>query len=191
MGNAHRDELKKLADLLAKCVEDLFKERAGVNFSKPPEIACKTIVEYYGKMRANGMEKFNNPTFVATVNYYANPEALKKNQVLGALIVYVEQSYIVQLLKLLKYPLANDEDENEMKDCCGTLGNIIAGSFKSAIAAQGFAELDMSPFSTYKNNAVTGVLFYPKEWDKYELTFFMDNTKRLVLEMTMGPLPKR
>ena len=183
-------ELEKLAQTLNQCVTDLIKERSDLKFTKDPEVKRKNIIEYQGRMRVDGMEKFGEPTFISTVNYYASAADMQQGKTLGALVVYVEQGYIVQLLKKMKYPLANDEDENEMKDCCGTLCNIIAGRFKSAVSAMGYVELEMSHFSNYKNSAFNGVDFNYNEWDKYEISFFLEGEKRLVVEMTMGIIPK-
>ncbi|HOW36477.1 MAG TPA: hypothetical protein PL155_08710 [Candidatus Omnitrophota bacterium] len=185
------EELKKLAVALAQAVTNIFKEKADITFSKEPVIVKKNILEYNGRMRADGMEKFNNPTFVSFVNYYANTKDLEKHSALGALVVYVEQNQVPGLLKMLKYPPIDDEDENAMKDGCGTLSNIIAGKFKSQISALGHAELEMSPFSNYRNSAANGVPFCFKEYDKYEISFYIENQKRLVVEMTMGVIPRK
>lgn len=185
------DRLHKFALALLESVKEIFKEKSDVGFSKEPTLERKNIIEYNGRMRADGMEKFNDPTFVSTVNYYVNAKDMEKHSAIGALVVYVEQSYIVSLLRLLKYPPIDDEDENAMKDSCGTLCNIFAGHFKSKISSMGCIELEMSPFSNYRNTAANGVEFCYKEYDKYEISFFLDNKKRLVVEMTMGAVPQR
>lgn len=182
--------LKRLADILAQGVVALFDERAGIKFSQDPVLERKNIIEYNGRMRVDGMEKFNEPTFISTVNYYASKKDMEAHKAVGALVVYVEQEYIVTMLKQLKYPMANDEDEEEMKDCCGTLCNIIAGRFKSDLVASGHVELEMSAFSNYRNTSIKGVEFDYAEWDKFEISFFIDGKKRLVVEMTMGTVPK-
>jgi len=94
------------------------------------------------------------------------------------------------LLKLLKYPLADDEDLDALADCCGTLCNILAGAFKTAISKMGYLELEMSAFKSYRNKAISGVDFCYNERDKYEVSFFIKDQKRLVVEMSMGVLPK-
>lgn len=185
------EELKKLAAALAQAVTDVFKEKGDIGFSKEPVIVKKNILEYNGRMRADGMEKFNTPTFVSFVNYYAHVKDMEKHNALGALIVYVEQKQVPGLLKMLKYPPIDDEDENAMKDGCGTLSNIIAGKFNLQISAMGHAGLEMSPFSNYRNNAANGVPFCFKEYDKYEISFYIENQKRLVVEMTMGAIPRK
>ena len=183
-------ELEKLAQTLNQCVTDLIKERSDLKFTKDPEVKRKNIIEYQGRMRVDGMEKFGEPTFISTVNYYASAADMQQGKTLGALVVYVEQGYIVQLLKKMKYPLANDEDENEMKDCCGTLCNIIAGRFKSAVSAMGYVELEMSHFSSYQNEVKEGIPFDHRERRKYEITFEIDDEKALVVELTMGAVPR-
>lgn len=185
-------ELEHFADLLVKGTAALFQERGGMPFSKVDEKVKKSIVEYRGKMRADGMEKFdNNPTYVSSVNFYANAAAMEKKKALGALIVYVEESYVAKLMQLLQYPLIDDEDENAKLDSSGTLCNILAGRFKSEISAEGYIELEMSHFSTYRNSAVPGVDFCFNEFDMYMVEFHINSEKRMVLEMTMGAVPKR
>jgi len=192
MGNQAREqELEQQAKLLNETIKKLFKERGEIEFAKEPTLAKKNIIEYNGRMRADGMEKFNNPTYVSFVNFYIDTKSMEKHSALGALVIYVEQSYVVPLVKKLKYPPIDDEDENAMKDGCGALCNIIAGAYKSALVTGGFAELEMSHFSNYRNTAANGIEFCFKEWDKYEISYYLDNEKRLVVELTMGVVPKR
>lgn len=184
-------DLERLAKILATCVEKMFIERAEIHFSQAPEMQKRCIVEYGGLMRSDGMEKYNEPTFISYINYYLNAKEMEKKKALGAIVVYIEQSYVATLLKMLKYPLADDEDLDALADCCGTLCNIIAGAFKTGISSEGYLELEMSHFTSYRNRAVVGVPFCFAEREKMELSFFIQNQKRLVIDMTMGVLPKR
>ena len=70
------DELQKLANVLSQSIVDIFKEKGEIKFSKEPVLARKNILEYGGKMRADGMEKFNNSTYVSAVNYYATAKTI-------------------------------------------------------------------------------------------------------------------
>ncbi|MFA6378522.1 MAG: hypothetical protein WCX16_01915 [Candidatus Omnitrophota bacterium] len=190
-GGSVNKELEKFAQILGQSVEKMFVERNGVHFSQDPVLQKKLIIEYGGLMRADGMEKYNEPAFISYINYYLNAKDLEKNKVIGGIIVYIEQSYVTALLKLLRYPLADDEDLDALADCCGTLCNIIAGAFKTEISNAGYLELEMSHFTSYRNRAVIGVPFYFNEREKMELSFFIQNKKRLMIDMTMGALPKR
>ena len=185
-------ELDKFAELLEGGVIALFKERGELEFSSPPKKTSRSIIEFDGRMRADGMEKFDNePTYVSAVNFYASEKDLGKKKTLGALIVYIQQDYIVKLLRLLQYPPVDDESEEAMLDSCGTLCNIIAGRFKSEISSAGYIEIEMSHFKNYRNNAFNGVDFCYNEYTVDEVQFFIDGKKRLVIEMSMGAVPKK
>ncbi len=189
---AKNPDLEKFANLLIQGMEGLFMERGEIKFTKPPEKIRGTIVEYQGKMQADGMEKFNNePAYVSAVNYYLTAADMAKKKAVGALIVYIEQNYMARLMKNLKYPPVDDESENALLDSCGTLCNILAGRFKSEIASAGYIELEMSPFLTYRNSAVPGVAFCANEFDLYTINFIIDNVKHMVIDMTMGMIPAR
>lgn len=191
MGAKNKD-IEKFANILMKGTEGLFAERAEVKFSKPAEKILGTIVEYQGKIQADGMEKFNNEAaYVSAVNYYLNAADMAKKKAVGALIVYVPQNYMAKLMKHLKYPPVDDENENALLDSCGTLCNILAGRFKSEISAAGYIELEMSHFKTYRNNAVPGVDFCSSEFDFYTINYYLENEKRMVFDMTMGVVPLR
>ena len=185
-------ELDKFADFLEKGVVGLFTERGEIKFSNPPKKERRRIVEYDGRMRADGMEKFDNePTYLSAVNFYANEADRKKGKTLGALIIYVGQAYITRLMKILQYPSIDDESDDALRDSCGTLCNIIAGRFKSELATAGHIELEMSHFMNFRNNSFRGIDFCYNEYDMYALEFYLEDKKRLVVEMTMGAIPKR
>jgi len=185
-------DLSRFADLLEKSVKELFLERGEIEFTAPVKKEKKKIIDYQERMRADGMEKFNNePTYVSAVNFYKNEADLEDLVTLGVMVVYVEQAYLPELMKKLKYPPVDDESEDAMLDSCGTLGNIIAGRFKSEISKAGYIELEMSHFTTYRNNAFNGVAFCESEYHLFEVSCFIDGKKRLVMEMSMGTVPKR
>jgi hypothetical protein len=185
-------ELEQFATILEKSVVALFSER---NTEIKVKVLAKTgkkIVEYEGRMRADGMEKFSNEaTYVSAINYFVNKAEMTKKKTLGTIIVYVEQSFMARMMKLLQYPPVDDENEDALQDSCGTLCNIIAGRYKSEISKAGYIELEMSHFVTYRNNAVSGLTFCLTEFEKYEILFEMEGAKRLAVEITMGVVPKR
>lgn len=189
-GSKTNPRLEDFAKALQSSVEQLFRERNDIHFSQDAKLEKKLIIEYGGKMRAEGMEKFNDPTFISAINYYLNKTDMEKNKAAGAIVTYIEQTYVTTLLKLLKYPLADDEDLDALADCCGTLCNIIAGAFKTEISRMGYIELEMSHFKSYRNKIISGVDFCYNERELYEISFFIKDQKRLVIEVTMGILPK-
>ncbi len=190
-GKKQNPELDKFGEVLKKSIKALFMERGELKFSQEPEMVRRDILEYEGRMRADGMEKFNGPTYVATLNYYLNTSDMEKSKAVGVLVVYILQSYMAILMKKLKYPKVDDEDEDALKDSCGTLCNIIGGRYKSDISSNGYQELEMSPFATYRNSASDGVAFCFSEYEKVEISFFLDKEKKMVVEVSMGIVPKR
>ena len=186
------NDLEKFSGLLLKGVTNLFEEHGEIKFAKPPATQRKKIIEYDGKMRVDGMEKFNNePAYGSTVNYYANAAEMAKKKTLGALVVYVPEAYLPKLMKTLQYPAIDDEDEKAMLDSVGTLCNIVAGRFKSAVSSAGYIELEMSHFNNFRNSPLFGIDFCFNEYDKYEIGFELEGVKRMVIEMTMGVVPLR
>jgi len=184
-------EIDRFADLLISGTVAVCHERE-LNFTKTPVKERKQIIEYEGRLRADGMEKFNNePTYVSAINFYASALDMEKRRTLGVIITYVEQNYIATMMRLLKYPPIDDESDRAMLDSCGTLCNIVSGRFKSEIAKAGYIELEMSHFITYRNSAVVGIEFCPTEFFMYRTDFEIDGKKRLVIEMSMGHVPRR
>ena len=183
------NQLYGLAIILAGSVRKLF-EGKGIRFSSKPTLEKKPIIEFMRRMRIFGMEKFNNPTFVSTINYYLNIKELKKRSVWGLIAIYVEQDNLASLMRLLQYPQVDDEDAEGMKDACGALCNLIGGQFRIDLLRHGYTNLEMSHFSSYLNRSTGGVEFYDKIREKYEINFYIKREKRLVVEIAMGPIPK-
>lgn len=185
-------ELDQLAEILAKSIVALFKERGEISFSEKPKLAKKQIIEYEGKIRANGIERFNGEvTYVSAVNFYANAVDMQKKKTLGVLIVYVEREFLPKLMKMLQYPPVDDENEAAMLDSIGTLCNIASGRFKSEIKDNGYVDLEMSHFINYRNSAVVGIDFCRSEYHFYEVDCFIDGKMRICFDMSMGVVPKR
>jgi hypothetical protein len=185
-------ELEKITQLLLKGTVDLFEDRGGIKFTSEPIVERKKIIEYEGRMRVDGMEKFDNePTYISAINYYLNAAAMEKHAAVGALVVYVKQDYLAKLLRMMGYPPIDDESDDELRDSCGTLCNLISGRFKSEMASAGYIELEMSAFINFRNNSFGGVEFCSSEYDKYQLSFDINGVKQMVVEMTMGIIPKR
>lgn len=186
--NPKEDQLYTLAVILSGSIRKLFEGR-GLRFSSNPTIKKKPIVEFMRRMRVFGMEKFNNPAFVATINYYLSTKEMGKNAVWGLIAIYVEQDYLDKMVDDLQYPNVDEENIEDMKDACGAICNLIGGQFKIDLTKLGYINLEMSHFSSYRNSSLSGVEFYNKVREKYEIDFYIKGEKRLVAEITMGPVP--
>lgn len=190
-GGKKNPDLEKFAEILSRSVVALFNERGEVSFSEKPKLECKQIIEYEGKIRANGIERFDGEvTYVSAVNFYANAAALQKKKTLGALIIYIPKEYLPKIMKLLQYPKVDDEIEQALLDSIGTLCNIVAGRLKSEIKAAGYVDLEISHFINYRNNAVLGIDFCSSEFDCYAMECFINGTRQISFDLTMGVVPK-
>ena len=188
--NNNPQELFTLAISLAGVVTRMFRKTGRTELSTEPVIEKKPIIEFMRRMRVFGMEKFDSPTYISSINYYATLKDMQEHRALGVVIIYVEQDFVGKLLHLLQYPNIDDDDEDAIKDACGTLCNVIAGQFKSEIVNLGYIDVQMSHFTNYLNTAFNGVEFCSDIKEKYEISFNIQEKKRLVVEMTMGAIPK-
>ncbi len=179
-----------MAILLAGAVRKVF-EKQGLKLTAKPILEKKPIIEFMRRMRIFGMEKFPTPTYIASVNFYLNKKEMEHHQTFGVICLYVEQEYMARLIKLLQYPEIDEDDEEQLKDACGALCNLISGQFRSDLSLMGYCEMEMSHFSSYRNSALMGVPFYFKLLEKYEISFFIRNEKRVVMEVSMGPVPRQ
>ena len=184
----HSEHFFTLALGLAVAVKKVFKQKGGVRLSSEPAMEKKMITPFMQRMRVDAMEKFNNPTAFSVVHFYKNKQEQEKGNPAGVLIVYVEKKFIAELLRLLKYPYIDNDDDEAVKDGCGTLCNLIGGYFKNEINKLGYAELEMSHFHSYINSIADGVAFPAGQTDKYEISYYIEDEKRLVTEMVMAPL---
>lgn len=177
------------AFLLAEVVKRILKKRAEVDLSSKPVLRTKPITEFMRRMRVNSFDKFEGTTYISTVNFYFNENDMENHKALGAIVLYVPEDYIVKLLQKLNYPITDEEDQDALEDGCGTFCNLIAGNFKSGLLQLGYAELEMSHFSSFRNEILNGVEYhYPYEKEKYEISFEIGGQKSIVAELTLGPV---
>ena len=184
------EALFTLSLALMEAVEKVFRRKGGYRFSEDSVIERKPIAQFKRRMRIDAMEKFNKPTVFSVIHFYQVIQNNPTGYPIGVLIVYAEVKYLPEILRLLKYPYIEYDDEEAVKDGCGALCNLIAGYFRNEILQLDYKELDMSSFKSYVNADVEGIDFCWKEPEKYELSFTIDGQKRLVAEMVMGPLQK-
>lgn len=178
------------AVLLSKVIERLLKRKAGIRWPIKKDFELKPVSEFMKRMRVSSFDKFDTATYVSWVNLYASEEGLENGNTLGVIILYVEEEYVVDLMQKLEYPIDDYDDEELMEDASGTLCNLIAGNFKNGLTQIGYKELAMSHFSSYRNEVLNGVEYYRKQPNIYEITFTIGNEKRIVAELSLGPVPK-
>ena len=176
--------------LLSEVVKRTLSQKAGIELSGHPEIKKVPIVDFMRRMRVWGLDKFKENTFISTVNMYESKEDMDKDKVLGAIVLYMEGEFIPYLFKRLGYPDIDDEEEQDIEDAIGTFCNLIAAKFKQGIIQIGYKELEMSHFSSYQGEVSGGVAYDSNQDFKYQISFDIRYVKRIVVDLTMAPIPK-
>lgn len=180
-----------LALALSAAVKKIFYEKSAMTFSSEPVLEKKPVTQFVQRMRVDAMEKFNATTVFAVIEFAANEESLERREFRLTIVIYLDKKFLPEFLRLLQYPYIDSDDEPEVKDGCGTLVNLIAGQYKREMAVLGYKDLTMSPFESFINNAADGVGIPNGATEKYEISFEVEGTKRLVVEMvTLAMLPK-
>ena len=180
-----------LALALGAAVKKIFYEKSASTFSNEPKLVKKPIIQFIRRMRVDAMEKYNSTTVFSVVEFAPNEEGLEKQVYMITIVVYLERKFLPEFLRLLQYPYVDSDDEMEVKDGCGTIANLIGGQYKREMAVLGYKDMMMSHFESYINTAVDGVAIPDGPTEKYEISFEVEGTKRLVVEMiTMSMLPK-
>lgn len=180
-----------LALAMTAAVKKTFYEKSATTFSSEPTLTKKPITQFVHRMRVDAMEKFNATTAFSVVQLAADEEGLKKQEYVLSIIVYLQQKFLPEFLRLLQYPYIDSDDEMEVKDGCGTLVNLIAGQYKKEMSKLGYKDCMMSHFESFINTAPDGVGIPNGATEKFELCFEVEGTKRLVVELvTLGMLPK-
>lgn len=184
-------DVQVLNTTLMGCIEDILGKMSGVAPTEPPQVRTLDIIEYDGRMRVTGMEKFNAPSYVSVVNYYLNPADLERHKAKGALVVFVDAENAGKLFKSLGFFVPDDEDEVSMMDACGELCNLLGGSFKNEISNLGYLDMSMSAPNNYRNTVMQGVEFSQDQTSKQEFSFFYWKRKAIVVEVTMAGVPQK
>jgi len=186
----HEEDRFTLSLALSAAVKKVFFEKSEAKFSNEPVIEKRPIIRTGHRMRVDAMVKFNKTTFFSIVHFHRDAAALEANDPVGLLIVYIERTFVPEILQMLKYPYIDYDDDHEVLDGTGAITNLIAGQFKRELARLGYADLEMSYFKSYVNTAIDGVDYPRGQAEGYEISFEIEDKKRLVVEMVMGALPK-
>ncbi|MBF0490558.1 MAG: hypothetical protein HQL15_08065 [Candidatus Omnitrophica bacterium] len=175
---------------MMRVIESTFSKMSGVLPSSPSEAKEKDVVEYDGRLRVDGIEKFESPAYISVVNYYLTKEDMERHgRVKGAMILYVDVESSGKLFKALGFPFPDDEDDSSMMDCNGEFCNLLGGALKNELVNIGFSNLVMSAPYNYRSSIINGVEFSPDQKKMYEFNLFYFKRKSIVIELTMASIP--
>ncbi|NLE65394.1 MAG: hypothetical protein GX606_05730, partial [Elusimicrobia bacterium] len=166
------------------------RAKGDIYLSVDPVVRERPIVEFAKRMRVDGLEKFNCRTVFSSITFHLDKGHLEHGQAVGALVVYIPVDYLPRLMWLMEYGRINEDDDDVIMDACGTVTNLIAGYFVKELSGHGYIFLEMSHFESFINTAVNGINFSPEQDVKHEISFEIKGDKQIVVELTMGPIPR-
>ena len=170
----------------------MLEKMGAISPSEEPKIEESEIIEYDGKMRVSGMEKFNASSFVSVVNFYLNQGDMQRQQrPRGALVLFFEAENASKFLKAFGMRFADDEDDKSLMTACGETCEAVAAEFKGELARKGYVDLAVSKPRNYKNNVIEGIEYSPDQKTKQTISFFYFKTKTIAADLTMADLPRK
>lgn len=178
--------------LLREVITRILKRKARFREVTKPDPLIKPIIEFRRRMRVSSIDKFESTTYISSINFFVNDAAMQDKKALGAVIILLEEKGLLFLLRKMDYPMEDNDDPEELKDACGTLCNLICGSFKSGLSQLDYEDVTMSHFSSYQNEAPFGIDYDLNEQFYCEMTFGVEDfPKLLIVQYTMAPIPKK
>jgi len=181
------EEAFTLALALSVAVKKIFYAKSKLRFSNEPVLEKKLIIKYDDKMRVDAMQKFNDATVFSAVEFALTEQALKRQQYIMTLVLFLSKEFLADFLYLLQYPYIDFDDDLELQDGCGTLVNLIAGQYRKEMGALKYKDFAMSHFDSYINSAPGGLVIPKGATHKYEISFEFEKIKRLVVEVVISP----
>lgn len=173
-------------------VNDVFNTTCSEKFSDGPTIVTREIGEIdVGKMNVDIdiHYKFYSKSFISVINFFKDNKALERNTTCGFVITYIEQSCLINLFRALGFQKVDPKKTESMLDTCGEFCNMIAGQFKNQLTKAGYINLVMSSPQSRLWAFPEGVDF-PEGVKKYhELSFYLFNTKAVVVDVAMANIP--
>jgi hypothetical protein len=177
--------------IITGIIEEMVTSKGSLFPTKPFDLAVKPIEEYEGRMRVNATDKFDVSVYIAAINFYLNQADMQAHRARGALLFYMNTDVADKIFKAAAYQVPYDEDDESMMVLCGSLCKSIADSFKDRLAMAGYASLEVSTPSVYKNSIPEGVEFNKEQDEKQELSFYFLKQKALAIDWTMASIPKK
>ncbi len=185
------DSLYVQAILIAEVVKRILWKKAEVQLSSEPIVRRVPIIDFMRKMRVWGLEKFEEEkVYISAVNFYRDSKDYENHRAVGALVLYIRETYIVKLFREMGYPILDENDESSLMDACGTFCNLVAAKFNSGLIQLNYRELIMSHFMNYIDEIGPGVDYDVREKEKYEVSFEISGEKRMAVDLTMGDIPR-
>ena len=173
-------------------IEPVLSKMTGIVATAEPETKELEIVDYEGRLRVSGVEKFNTASYISVINFYLNEKDKQSHKAAkGAMVLYVESENAGKVFKALGFSVPEDEDDTSMMDACGQFCDLLAQGFKTELNRLGYFDLVLSNPDNYRNSVLEGVEFSPDQKIKFEFSFSYWKHKAIIVEVTLADIPQK
>ncbi len=180
-----------LTAAVIQVVESLVSQKTPLPSSEPAKAVAKETLEYEDRMRVNGMDKFDAPSFISAVSLYANAADMQRDKAKGAVALYMNAEFADKIYKSIGYTIPYDEDDETMLKLGAEFCQAIVKGVMARITSAGYAELTVSQPAVAKNSIQHGVAFSPDQHEHQEVSFFYFKNKAIVVEISLVELPRK
>lgn len=178
-----------IATTLMGCAQDTLQKTCQITLSQKPTFIKREIIEYDSKMRLLGLEKFNGPCYLSSINFYLDQQHFSDKICCGVVALFVEEAFAEIVAKSFGQKGLDCEDPEIIMDCSGEICNVIVGQFKNELRSFGYSNLVISAPIKAINDIPEGVDFPYGEDSYYELSFVVKGEKVMVAIIVLAPIP--
>lgn len=182
-------------DIISKSIIDSAKESFQAMKTPPmtndPVIVESEIIEYQGRLRVIGVDKFKAPCYIVASSFY-NDETNKENEknACGTLIICIKEDQAIRLLNGLGQSDFDEDDPEAMMTECDALLDNYAKKLLSALSRSGYKSLIRADSVRDKNSIPEGVDFPSKQYHFVEVQFELWREMCLTIAAVFDPSAK-
>jgi len=177
-------EQKLVAELLKAIIQSSVIDQYGIELSEETDVVQKQMMDYEGRMRTLGLDKFNGLCYLAAVSLYKSEASQEKQDAVGGLIVYVEDEVAERVFKALGQK-ANMDDESIL-NAAGAIAKNMAEGLNKQLSAKGFSSLVISEPVPARNDLSNGIPFHKSQYTYYEYDLHIWKQKAVVVALTLA-----
>lgn len=174
-----------MSDLLKNTVQDGMIKKYNLDPSQEVNVVEKTMMDYEGRMRTLGLDKFNGLCYLSAINLYKSEAAREKQDTVGGLVIYFEDVSSERVFKALDHR-ANMDDDESIFQSAGDINKELAEELNTQLVSKGYPALTMSDPMVSKNDLIEGIPFHKSQYGYYEAELYLWKKKVMVVSLTLA-----
>jgi hypothetical protein len=175
-----------LSNLILTSSKRVFLKESSVSFSSEPQVEQKEIIEYGGRMRISGLEKFNDACFISATQFYKTEEDLSEKSAIGAMVIYIKGDVADKVFRSFGVKKFDEVDQDSMLEISSEISKKFTTHFLKELQTSGQGSFISSEPIGYVSNALEGVSFSYDETKYCEASFHLFKEKAVVIDVTFA-----